>query len=198
MALVSVDEVVAYMNDPSFNPGQESIIEMIINGVQQELEMYLGRPVEPVQMREFITATVNGLGFLSVNPVHQILSIGTYLGSSTQPIEIARPDMALTTADRTVDKMPSHTMIIPGGLAGLRPYQSYAVEYIGGYLGYTNDAMRLAILDVSARSMTVHHDDSIALTDDVPRQPTGRSSLSTRWEPNELEIFHRLKRRVIV
>jgi hypothetical protein len=199
MTLVSVDEAISYMNDVSFNASQESVVEMVLSGVQQQLELYLGRPVENVQMREMVAADQSGQVFLSVTPVQQILSVGLFDGTPFDPTEIDRPDMEdVADIERSVDRLPSNTMIVPGGIQGLLPYHRYSIEYIGGYQGYTNDAMKIAIIEVAARKLTTHHDDSLSLKDDIANQPAGASMVERNWLPNELDMFHRLKRRVIV
>lgn len=195
MPLVTVDDLRKYMSDISLTANQQTSALLVINGVQQALENYLGRPVQPVQIREKRRSDGSGDLPLSVTPVQKIISIrGASASTLTVPPVDTTPISAAQIA-RIEDSMPMNTSIIPGGVYVGTAFGWYVVEYIGGYNGYVDDFLKLQILEVASRTMTVNHDDTLSIKDDVAREPANAASIEKGWRQEELALFDRLRRR---
>lgn len=199
MALVSVDDLTEYMSDISLTSSQRAAAQVVLDGVQQELETYLNRPLSPVMVREIGVADHSGFLQVSVSPVHQIVSIQPYLGDErTQEAVVTPLDRELN--ERTVDWLPvtgAVTSVTSGHIYTGYPTGWVIVKYIGGYNGYVDDALRLNIMRVAAREMTMNHDDTLSLKDDFPREPANAVQ-AKGWQPDELRKWDRLRRRVAV
>lgn len=195
MPLVTVDDLRKYMSDISLTANQQTSALLAINGTQQALETYLGRPVQPVQVREKRRSDGSGDLPLSVTPVKKIISIRAASSSTlTVPTTDTTP-ISPAEIVRVWDAMPSNTSIIPGGVYVGTAFGWYVVEYIGGYNGYQDDFMKLQILEVASRTMTVNHDDTLSIKDDIAREPANAASIQKGWRQEELVMFDRLRRR---
>jgi hypothetical protein len=197
MAIVSVTELREYMNGISFNAFQVRAAQLVLDGTQEALELYLNRPVQPLHARE--RRCTNGLGDLplSVTPVHDVLSL-TPTGGSATPLEATLTPLASDDADRVWDSLPLHYSVVPGGLHLGVSGVWYDIEYIGGYNGYANNSLKQAILEVASRSMTVNHDDTLSIKDDIAREPANAGSMVKGWTEEELVRFDRIRRRVVI
>ncbi len=195
MALVTVDDLRKYMSDISLTANQQQSAIVVLNGTQQTLEMYLGRPVQPVQVREKRRSDGSGDLPLSVTPVHKIISIrGASSTELTVPVQDTTP-ISASQAARLWDAMPLNSAIIPGGVYVGSAFNWFVVEYIGGYNGYVDDSLKLQILEVASRTMTVNHDDTLSIKDDVARETANAASIEKGWRQEELARFDRLRRR---
>jgi hypothetical protein len=196
MALVNVADLTNYMSNISLNATQTAVAQQVLDGTQQELETYLGRPVQPVQVRERRMANRAGDLVLSVTPVFQVLSLRRV--TSTDFVTLDEPDitpLTVTDVDRLWDAMPVSTMIVPGGVYVGTPGVFWNIEYVGGYNGYQDAALRLKILEVASRTMTVDHDDTLTIKDDIAREPSRAASMEKGWTEEELVRYDRLRRR---
>lgn len=199
MALVTVADLRSYMSDISLNAKQQAVAQTVLDGTQQELETYLGRPLQPVQVRERRQSNSRGDLVLSVTPVYQVLSLRTV--GSTEFTTLQEPDTTPLTegdVDRMWDAMPVSNMIVPGGVYAGRPGVWFIVEYVGGYNGFVDDALKLKILEVASRTMIVEHDDVLTIKDDIAREPSRAANMQKGWMEEELKRFDRLRRRVAV
>lgn len=212
MTLVDSTALSAYMGGATWTEIQEShITDVVLPGVQQELELYLNRPVEPMHVREARPIDDCGRVFLTVTPVWEVIGIdlnGTVeTPTQYQPAALSDVPAIARKYDPAITKMSGTpfwaaqpgfitvTAYISSLLAGV-PNQA-VVEYIGGYLGYTDDALKLAILRVAAREVERLYDTSIGLRDGAG-QPAGESDRRGKgWTPQELAMFDRLRRRVV-
>jgi hypothetical protein len=209
--LVSVPELASYMSDTTFNPSQEQAIATILIGVQQELEEYLNRPVQIVQVREYIQCDVNGYANVKYAPVTKIISM-TQLNSSFsgweneftiafEPPEFVR-DISLS-ADAQVDdawgtEPFGKPIVVPGAIYFGVPGVWIAVEYLAGYNGYRNEQMRLGIMRVAAREVTGLHDNTLSLREGSAEPAANPDPRPKGWQPEELAAFDRYRRRVVV
>lgn len=197
MAVVSVAELRKYMSDISLSANQVNSAQVVLDGTQQALETYLGRPVQMVQVREKRRSDSMGDLPLSVTPVHKIISLRR-MGTSDD-IDLTTDTTPLSEAevDRVWDAMPENDVIVPGGIHVGQAFRWYIVEYIGGYNGYVDDFLKLQILEVASRTMTVNHDDVLTIKDDIAREPANAASIEKGWRQDELVLFDRLRRRTI-
>jgi hypothetical protein len=196
MAIVTVADLRNYMSDVSLSNKQQAIAEMVLNGTQQSLEIYLGRPVSPVQVREKRRCNDMGDIALSVTPVIHVISIRAI--GTDQPSDVLPKMIELTEeelASRLVDMAPDNDMIVPGGIFVGRGPSWWVIEYVGGYNGYVDDAMKLAILEVASRTMTFNTDDVLSIKSDFAHEPSGAATTEKGWKESELQQFDRLRRR---
>ena len=199
MALVTVADLRKYMSDISLSSKQMDMAQLALDAAQQALETYLGRPVQPVQVREKRRSNSAGDLVLSVTPVHQVLSVR--LSSATENTIPTDPTpIALTASDidRLWDAAPTSYNIVPGGVYVGRSRTYYVIEYIGGYNGYADDFLKNQILEVASRTMTVNHDDTLTIKGDMAQEPSGAQQIKKGWTEDELKQFDRLRRRVVV
>src|SRR5690349_14309510 len=156
--LVSVDDFRRYMGGMNPMPGQTETIAMILQGVQEQLELWLNRPVELVQIREIVRSDRQGYLHLSVTPIKKVVSVGVTSAidgvypetGPVTPYTIVR-DASLDEDARVIDRAYGFANNYQREYGGLRvnsPCTWYVVEYIGGYNGAQDNALRLAILRV--------------------------------------------------
>lgn len=169
MTIVSVPELVDYMSNVTLTADQLEAAELVLEGVQGELEVYLNRPVEPREVTE-VLQSLDGYVRPRITPVVQVLSV---TGLATVPLYSKANGLYV-------------------GWAG-----EWSVTYRAGIDGASKPDIRLAILRVAAREMQNRHDDTLSVkdlrTDDEkqnPRYPEG-------WQEAELMRLSRYRRRVI-
>ena len=197
MALVTVADLRKYMSDANFSSSQLATAEDVLQGTQEALEVFLGRPVQPVQVREKRSSNANGDIALSVTPVHKIISIKILGGSATTPTKDTTP-LSEDEADRIFDTLGEDNIIIPGGVYVSRANTWFVAEYIGGYNGYADTALKLAIMEVASRTMTFNSDDVLSIKSDFAHEPASAQSITKGWRDEELFRFNRLRRRTAV
>ena len=197
MAVVNVSDLRKYMSDISLSANQQQSAQLVLDGTQQQLEIYLGRPVQPVQIRERRRSDGNGDLSLTISPIHKIISLRQSSSTAFATLTTDTTPLSEDVVSRVVDNMPEERVIVPGGIYVGRPFTWYIVEYIGGYNGYVDDALKLAILEVASRTMTVNHDDVLSIKDDIAREPANSPALQKGWKPEELQQFDRLRRRTV-
>jgi hypothetical protein len=214
MPLVTSADLAAYMHGLTWTPVQQAQIDgVVLPGVQQQLEQYLGRPVEPMHVREARPFT-DGRIWLTVSPVWQILSYdwqgqGTFQPTTYVPAPLPPSNMARTWDDAStgMNGSPNGTFVDlgvmpPGYFFMASDIMSYVpvsviVEYIGGYNGFADQALKLAIERVAAREVERLYDNTIGLRDGSG-QPAGDSDPRPKgWQPDELAAFDRIRRRVV-
>lgn len=196
MALVTVSDLRKYMSDISLTANQQQAAQLVLDGTQQQLELYLGRPVQPVQVREKARSNGSGDLMLSVTPVHKIIDLRVLTSTGSVTPAVDTTPLSAEEVDRIWDAMSVNDMIVPGGAYVGRWFTWYVVEYWGGYNGFTDDALKLAILEVASRTMTVNHDDTLSIKDDIAREPANAASIEKGWRQEELQRFDRLRRRI--
>lgn len=200
--LVSADELISYMSGISLTVPQKAEAESTLRGVQSELEMNLNRPVQPIHIREVVQGDCSGNVYLSVTPVHRVIKVDSYSSawnteSVTQLATIPMDDIA---ENRTLDDgigFGTNYRRIPGGIWGGYANAWVMVEYIGGYIGYWDQALKQAIKRVAAREIEGNHDDSVNLRPEAGGQTAASDPRDRGWTDKELLGLSRLKRRVI-
>jgi hypothetical protein len=196
MAIVTVGELRSYMSGVSLTAGQVASAQLVLDGVQEELELYLGRPIQPVQVRESRRSDIMGDIALSVTPVIRVLSIRPITSTevteyTTTPIDLSDVD---DEASRNVDMAPEQSFIVPGGINVGYQFAWYTIEYVGGYNGWVDNAMKMAVLEVASRTMTVNHDDTLSIVDGLASPPQAAPT-QKGWTDDELKRFDRQRRR---
>lgn len=207
MTLVTGEELKAYLGGLTLTTEQEGICEsVILPGVQQELENYLNRPVEPVLVRESVRPDERGFLRFRVTPIHQIVSVGRSDGvATTLPVEWA-PALLNPEELRILDEWGDPELYgyqldsMSGGIGyptfGRRPF--YRVEYIAGYNGYVNEALKLDILRVTGREAEMQFDDTMSLRGGATEAAQASDTRQKGWTDEELRKWDRLRRRVMV
>lgn len=199
MALVNTADLTNYMSGITLNAKQLATAQQVLDGTQQELELYLGRPVQPIQVRERRQTNLQGDLVLSVTPVYQVLTLRRINASefATLPVDDTTP-LTSGDVDRLWDAMPVSNQIIPGGVYTGAPGVWFTIEYVGGYNGFADAALKLKIMEVASRTMTVDHDDTLTIKDDIAREPTRAANMQKGWTDDELKRYDRLRRRIAV
>lgn len=216
--LVSVAELRAYMAGSAFNTSQNYIAALTLSGIQQELENYLHRPVQPVQMRELLKVDATGCVNPTIAPVHKVIKcesisdrtsifdLPNNVEYTVTPTVMVR-DALVDANGRLLDHLRPNVgdpLIMDNGIfvGELFPgyYQQdlyYAVEYVGGYNGYVDNALKMDILRVAAREMGKNHDETLSLRGDKAERATEPDARQRGWTEEELKGWDRLRRRVI-
>jgi hypothetical protein len=210
--LVTSDDLSAYMGGLDMSTEELAIVDSIIlPGLQEELEIFLNRPVEPVQVRESLIVDEYGFITLSVTPVWEVIKVMWSDGSLIEGTTYIPPVMVDDpTVERSIDwsglgqyPQPFRYSIGMFGLTATHyweygPLRYVIVEYIGGQKGYTDNALRLAILRVAAREVERQFDDSASLVGGNVEAVQASDPRTKGWLPEELARFNRMRRRVVV
>lgn len=207
--IVSVEELRAWMNQPNFNEEQEFAASMALAGTQDDLEEYLNRPVEPVQMRELLVADAQGYVTPSITPILKVLSVtaATDVGfdlsgwaTPYMPPVMERDPLIDPTNGRMQDNLlpvVGDPIILASGIFAGFPFSQFAVEYIGGYNGFHINGMKKAIMIVASRSMAPNHDKSFSLRKGDPEKSPETDPRVQGWTEDELKQWERQRRRVM-
>lgn len=204
--LVSVGDFRRYMGGLNPLNGQTETISMILQGVQEQLEKWLNRPVEIVQIRESQRSDVQGFLQLSVTPVVKIISLNTtnHIDSIKSVDGIVNPytivkDVELDDDARVIDKSWRYSSSYVREYGGIRvpaPCTWYTVEYIGGYDGRNDAALKLAILRVASREYRKNNTDQVGLNEGTLDDIQAGDTRNIGWTKEELTQLERLRRRV--
>lgn len=187
MSIVDVENLKDYMSNFDMDSDQESAAEIILAGLQKELERYLNRPILTKTITETVPTDTVGLAVPSYTPVISIIKIhfksSFFVNSVSQEFDIT-----------------DYAWMPEGIYTGIRNDQ-VTLTYEAG-LGLADDELddlKLGILRAAAREMTTRHDDTLsvkelAATNEGEPPPQWQYG----WRPEELEKFDRLRKRVIL
>lgn len=201
--LVSIPEFRQALNGVNLTEGQVRAATDLLSGIQQELELWLNRPVEPVFVKEFATSDGSGFCRLSVSPVHSIYSVSR-ADSSARPsssiikMEPLEKPLDLDPEIRTQRSMGQGTQsffIVPGGIQ-TTPGRRLYISYVGGLEHYASASIKKKILQIATRSWVNERHDAIGLRDGTPAQADVQTGL-VGWTLDELYAFDRYRRRVV-
>lgn len=208
MTLVTADDLTAYMGGLELTDSQRGIVEtVILPGVQQDLENYLNRPVEPIVVRESVKQADNGFLYFRVTPIHSILSIASSSGlsitlSSDVPSTLYNPDQLRELDEWGEPDLFGYQLdaFSSGGYVGyptiMRP-MFYRVAYVAGYNGYVNEGLKLDILRVAAREAEMQFDDTQSMRGGGQEAAEDSDDRPKGWTEDELKKWDRLRRRVM-
>lgn len=146
--IVSVLELQDYMSgiDLSVRYGQENAAELVLAGVQSEIETYLGRPISPTTVTETL-AYEDFWAYRLAEP------------RITPVISVSVPTDWAVVNGRLVPPFNGWY----GSILEYIPSPGYAVTYVGGLDGANIPELKLMVLRVAAREMSNKHDDTVGL-----------------------------------
>ncbi len=199
-----MQELQQYLNGVSLSVADHASAEMILASTQHALELYLNKPLEPVQVRELARSRGDGRIYLRVSPVHRILSVtSAYNGYNYSlatpfiPPVFERDDTVLQYVDYVPDLAGTYP-ISAGGFYSDIPDNTFVVDYVGGYNGYNDMALKMAILRVAAREVSAQHDGRPQFRRGTSEVVTTSTPVEIGWQPEELQSLQRLRRIVVV
>jgi len=203
--LVSVEELRRYLG--GYDPEHPSMLEEMANileGVQLQLETWLNRPVELVQVREVALTDGKGNLYLSVTPLRKLISYGVGVGSITAPettyTPYTRTPDALIGVDGRMIEKTDHRFAAPTYSNGRyfmgMPNTGYIVEYIGGIDGTQCPDIKLAIKRVAAREFTQAHVDVVGQRQGHAEDVEVGDNRTIGWTTAELTQLQRYRRRI--
>lgn len=198
MALVTVEELVEYMSQINLTDNQKIAAQQVLDGVQQQLESYLNRPLSPVRVREAGMSDWSGVVRASVTPIHSVISVEAMHGTAVEQEPTITP-VPPEDAERIYDAISTtkiESTVVPGGIYVGGTGAWYVIEYVGGYKGYVDDGIKLDIMRVAAREMTENHDDVLSIKTDFAAEPNA-PVIVKGWQDDELRKWDRQRRRVI-
>lgn len=213
--IVSVNDVKTYM-DIRLTPKQEDAAELIIAGLQGEMEAYLNRPVEPQEFVEEhvlpITHTALPMAsFLSVknntysDAFYETNSIDYTTWASPPPSIYLRNTPIISVSEVRVKPILGTEKV----LVVEQDYmvQRYGIDYFYGYAhdtvtvtyeagldGANIPLLRINLIRAAAREMQNMHDDVVGVKDLNTRNV---GPLITGYLDTELAAMRRYKRRQI-
>lgn len=216
--LVSVQELTTYM-DISFSLRQQDAAEMVLMGLQSELESYLRRPVEltTYEDEEYVTPAVNNPMPMSSFFYQQNLESSYYTSNGNAPnsaVNYALPPETVYLRNTPVFEVESvklkrighdETTLEVGNdyvvrRYGIDVYFSLAddivkVTYTAGVDGTQIPAFKLLILRAATREMQNMHDDVVGVKDLNSRNV---APLETGFTERELLSVKKYKRNRVV
>jgi hypothetical protein len=209
MSVVTVEQLKAYMSGINMSITQTDAAQVILDGVQGELEKYINRSIGTRLVREVASTDSSGFAYLSQTPVYAINKItpaSDELSTYQDGGEVVVLDPLVPGPNTTAyDLVPANfgrDLIVPGGVMSGYLDTSVAVEYIAGggdFLAPYMDSIMLAILRVAAREFQTNHDDTMSLRDTSATTPTDPVPVPRKgWRDDELRQFDRIRRRVVI
>lgn len=207
MTLVTVDELTDYMGSSVIGNSQAKSAELILAGIQNELEMYINRSLEAKAHREMVLTDSKGFARLFSAPIHAVTKVSFVSYSSVVNVpgsEFPVEQLVESGDIETVDIVPTdfgHGIITAGGVNLGAPNTHFIVEYSGGggdRIQSYYPSIKLAILRIASREWQHLHDDTVTINngqtgDDVDPNVIGKRG----WTREELEQFDRIRRRAI-
>jgi hypothetical protein len=209
--LVSVSDLTTYM-DISLSMRQKDAADLVLRGLQSELEAYLRRPIEP---KEFVEEYVLDSGHVGV-PTGTFLSVNRPINdsfSTLSPIEntvYTEPPREIYLRNSPVISVDSVTVKPQfGSLRTLVEEVDYTVRRfaIDFYYGFSNDLVtvtytagldgeeipvfKLMILRAATREIQNMHDDVVGVKDLNTRNV---APLETGFTDRELNALRRYRR----
>lgn len=208
MTVVNAEELKAYMSGIRMTSSQSTTAQLILDGVQAELEIHLNRAIEPRLIKETVYTSPDGTAYLNFSPVSKVhkislVSVGSMPGmlptgpwAPGEEVEFDGPTYDYVPSDFGVD------LIVPGGIALDNPAAYYVIEYESGggdFIRPFLPAIKLAILRVASREFQRMSNTTVEINNGEPRPQVDYVRPSKRgWQPDELVQFDRLRRRVVV
>ena len=208
MSLVTVGDLKAYM-DVTFTDNEERAAQMVLEGLQVELETYLRRPVEMRTFRESYIVPADYVPYSGNAPFYDY--------GDGDNVAIVEPDMMIESYIQSIDNTPvvevdSVTVTPPGGTAtvltegGHYIVRKYGLEFFGGvaanskidvvYTGGLDGTdiayFKVLILRAATRETQNMHDDVVGVKDLETRNV---APLETGFTESEKLMLSRWRRR---
>jgi hypothetical protein len=181
--LVSASDLTVYM-DVKFSLRQQDAAEMVLEGLQSELETHLRRPVEPEVFVEEHTLDNNHVG-VPMSSFFYTTSLDTTMSpiSYTQPpttVYLANTPIVSVTQMRIKPNLQSQWVVMENERDyivrryGVDLYRGWAddrveITYSAGLDGSNIKMFKLMILRAATREMQNMHDDVVGIKDLEPR-----------------------------
>ncbi len=179
MSIVDVDALRAYMSSIGLDLEQEDSAQLILDGLQRQLERHCQRPLERKERTELVYPDELGRLWLTATPI----------------ISISDPPGLRPGQGNSVQG--TYAFGLTTGYGFGVGYEPITVTYVGGISGEDEDDVRLAILRAAAREMTVRHDDVLGVSDLATRRVEPVDRRTPGFMPEELAKFDRLRRRTV-
>lgn len=206
-SLVTVDDITTYM-DIELTNLQEDAAEFILDGLESDLELYLGRPVTKQDFTETYvvpshqlaapwgsylsvdTVGNNYIGepaamrnphviYLNNSPVHSVASVTVTSASSTPTTQ--------TLTEGTDYFVYSYGIEVPR----VAPRQKFTISYNAGLDGASIKVFKTVILRAASREMQNMHDDVLGIKDLETRNV---GPMDTGFLETELRAVKRYRR----
>ena len=211
MALVTIADVKTFM-DISLSLTQEDACQIVLDGLQSELETYLKRPVENQVFTETYIMPGNHVGVpmgsFFYNNDSSEMSAGATVADHifTEPPATVYLRNSPVTAVTTVTRTPATVGATTATLTehqdyvvrrfGVDVYGSYAndkivVTYNAGLAGANIKIFKLMILRAATREMQNMHDDVVGVKDLEPRNV---AAMETGFQEQELLAVKKYRR----
>lgn len=211
MSVITLEDVKTYLGG-KLTPNQEDLVSnLIIPGIQGELETYLNTFVELVQVRESLQPEADGYVYFTHAPVRRLLNIQwSQVGAAPITVQqytppefplqpgITRPvvDHALTSSTASPWRYNIGLIGFPGLFISSQP--AYVVtDYVAGLDGGAEPAIKMQLLRVTAREVEREFDTSTGVRAGVLEPASESDSKPKGWQPEELQRLKRYKRLVI-
>lgn len=210
MALITVSDIITYM-DIDLSNVQEDAAEIVIEGLQSELEAYLRRPIEQQSFTEQYRVPDEGRGLVNnqylfnyrtVPEIDSPMSSGVYrvrpytLYLTNSPV-VSVSSVAVTpaSANATSKTYTAETdyIVRPYGvdLYSIYPNDKIDITYTAGLDGANIKVLKLLLLRAAAREMQNMHDDVVGLKDLTTRNV---APLETGFSERELMSIKKYRR----
>lgn len=217
MSLLNTNDLIDYMGDVAFTQQQLDKSQVILDGVQRQVERYCNRMLEPTLIQERLRAEADGSLYFTYTPVLQLVSIvdqfntpvlwgmefgaGTVAALTDADMQAAGVTRSLDTASGTDNTsfVKAGALNADPGMLRFTPFSWYTVKYLTCVQDNLDD-VKLEILRVSAREMVRMHDDTLSLKDGIFRDETNPEISGITgfgFTVDELTQFDRLRRRVV-
>lgn len=207
MALVTRSDLKTYM-DISLTLRQEDAADLVLAGLQSELESYLGRPCEAAAFTEEYILDSNHLGvpeasFFYDNKIDsKVTGAVTYTDPPATIYLRQSPVNSVTSVTLTPVTPGSSDEVLTAGTEyvarrwGVDVYRGSAndkitIVYNAGLAGANIPAMKLTILRAATREMQNMHDDVVGIKDLEPRNV---APMETGFSERELLALKRYRR----
>lgn len=212
MTIVTVDELINYMDGFKLTNAQRVHVDtVLLPGLKQDLEKYLNRNVEEVQVRERIEPDSEGYLYFSFTPVIEILSITRSDGTVvTIPDTYQPPGMvpepgitrsldltSVQNGDNYRFRLDGYNSLLPSYSPVLFGLPTYIVEYISGFNGDVLIAMKSDIMRVAAREVGMW-DSSVSIVAGQTEANKNPDDRHKGWTEEELAAWQRFRRRNII
>lgn len=209
--LVSVPNLATYM-DITFSLRQQDAAEMVLEGLQNELELYLRRPIEPTQFTEQIRIDSGhtGVPMSSFLTNDQPYDDSFYSGSPVNTTQFATPPESVYVKNTPIVSITQVRVKPLNGTEriltvdvdyvkkswGIDYFYAFAndlitITYTAGLDGSTIPAFKLLILRAATREMQNMHDDVVGVKDLNPR---GVAPMVTGFLDSELASVRKYRR----
>jgi hypothetical protein len=207
MALVTRADLKTYM-DIDLTLRQEDACDMILSGLQSELETYLGRKIEAASVTEVHVLDSTHVGV----PMGSFFYNTDGYDTGSQPLTYTHPPSTIYLRESPVNSITSVklTPVSPGSTQvtltegtewvgrrfGVDVYRGYAndsieIIYNAGLAGASIPTFKLMILRAATREMQNMHDDVVGLKDLETRNV---APLETGFTDRELLAVKRHRR----